>query len=563
MISSRWTKNSRTSESGQALAFLVLALALVFLAAGAFSVDMSNLWFHRQTAQNAADSACTAGAMDMLLFAQGQQTGRQHFTPGVAFTCPATPTVNDPTPCQYAAKNGYNGIGQVSVSFPSSVTGVPTSAIPPSGIAPNAFMRVDVTDNVQTYFSGLLSGSRTQTVRAFAACGLVLAASPVPLMVLDPKSADAPTLDLQGNPNVSIVGGPQRSIQVNSSNPTSAVHIQGSASLDLSHGGPNGTGSDLAVYGGPATPPGGFSKGSTGHWDAPAAPLADPFAQLPAPAQPTNGPLPKDGVAVGKVNGCPEDAATGCQEYSPGYYPNGIDVKHATAIFDPGIYYVVGGMTAESLSCLRPSTAVGDGSGGTLFYFADGNSLSVGSNSGKSCPTGAGKDFATTTGTGSLPFGAKCTGASTLPANVPATLTGSVLLGPCNAPTVGALCAPNCATNYGDPLGTGNPIGEQRGILFFQNRSRGAAADFSGGGQFLLSGTMYLHQCVTGGADTGLGCNATSAFNSSLTLGGNSGAGTIVGQIVVDQLILGGNSGITMDLNGGGSYSIMKATLLR
>ena len=52
MISSRWEKNSRSSESGQALVFLVLALALVFLGAGALSVDMSNLWFHRQAAQN-------------------------------------------------------------------------------------------------------------------------------------------------------------------------------------------------------------------------------------------------------------------------------------------------------------------------------------------------------------------------------------------------------------------------------------------------------------------------------------------------------------------------------
>ena len=32
MISSRWGKNGRSSESGQALAFLVVALALVFLA---------------------------------------------------------------------------------------------------------------------------------------------------------------------------------------------------------------------------------------------------------------------------------------------------------------------------------------------------------------------------------------------------------------------------------------------------------------------------------------------------------------------------------------------------
>ncbi|MGH9546172.1 MAG: hypothetical protein ACRD23_13270, partial [Terriglobales bacterium] len=142
-------------------------------------------------------------------------------------------------------------------------------------------------------------------------------------------------------------------------------------------------------------------------------------------------------------------------------------------------------------------------------------------------------------------------------------LTGSVLLGPCRAPTVGTLCAPNCAINYGDPLGTGNPIGEQRGILFFQNRSKGAAADFSGGGQFLLSGALYLHQCVTGGSDTGLNCSATSAYNTMINLGGNSGAGTIVGQIVVDKLSLGGTSGITMDLNPTGSFSLMKATLLR
>ena len=45
----------------------MLALGLAFLAAAAFSVDMSNLWFHRQASQNAADSACTAGAMDLLV----------------------------------------------------------------------------------------------------------------------------------------------------------------------------------------------------------------------------------------------------------------------------------------------------------------------------------------------------------------------------------------------------------------------------------------------------------------------------------------------------------------
>src|SRR5438876_7091640 len=105
MVSSRWKKNNRSSEHGQALVFVVLALALFFLAAGAISVDMSNLWFHRQAAQNAADSACTAGAMDLLVDAQGLQTGHQGFTNGTAFNCTTGSTA---APCQYAAKNGYN-----------------------------------------------------------------------------------------------------------------------------------------------------------------------------------------------------------------------------------------------------------------------------------------------------------------------------------------------------------------------------------------------------------------------------------------------------------------------
>ncbi|MGH9536734.1 MAG: pilus assembly protein TadG-related protein, partial [Terriglobales bacterium] len=496
MISNRWRKSGhRRAESGQALVFIVLALALVLLGAGAISVDMSNLWFHRQAAQNAADAACTAGAMDLLVDAQGLQTGHQGFTNGTAFNCTAGSTA---APCQYAAKNGYNSNNAspgnlVSVSFPTSVTGVPSTAVPPSGIAATSFMRVDVTDNVPTFFSGVLRGTRTQTVRSFAVCGLVLAQSPTPLLVLDPTGQ---SISLSGTPNINIVGGPQRSIQVNSS---AATAFSGASKIDLSLGGPNGTGSDFGVYGGPGTNPG-VKLGSTGHYFSPSAPIADPFAQVAAPAIPTNGPLAKDGVAVGSgVHGCPDK---GCQEFTPGYYPNGISVKNNTAIFQPGIYYVLNGFSMDANSCAYPSNQVGDGSGGTMFYFADTNSFSVAANSGKKCP-----DFPATTGTGSIPFGAKCTAASTFPSNVPATLSGTVLLGPCNAPTVGTLCAPNCALNYGDPAGTGNPLGEQRGMLLFQSRSKAASMDFSGGGQFLFSGAIYIHQCVTSGADKGVNCS--------------------------------------------------------
>ena len=105
----RWRKTAqRSSESGQALVFLVLALSITFLGAAALSVDMSNLWFHRQAAQNAADAACTAGAMDLLVDAQGGATGHQGFVNGTAFNCTAGSAA---IPCQYAAKNGYNSSG--------------------------------------------------------------------------------------------------------------------------------------------------------------------------------------------------------------------------------------------------------------------------------------------------------------------------------------------------------------------------------------------------------------------------------------------------------------------
>ncbi len=104
---------------------------------------MSNMWFHRQAAQTAADAACTAGAMDLLVDAQGGATGNQGFTPGTNYSCSSTST---DSVCQYAAKNGYNSNGaspgnSVNVSFPTSVIGVTK---PPSTLAPNPFIRVDV-----------------------------------------------------------------------------------------------------------------------------------------------------------------------------------------------------------------------------------------------------------------------------------------------------------------------------------------------------------------------------------------------------------------------------------
>jgi hypothetical protein len=602
MKTNRWNctrRSDRAGEAGQTTVFFVLVLGLFLLGALSLAFDLSNMWFHRQAAQTAADAACAAGAMDLLVDAEGGATGHQGFTAGTAYDCTTTST---DSVCQYAAKNGYNSNNTapgnlVSVSFPAGVIGVNT---PPASIAPTPFIRVDIVDNVQTFFLGLLSGGTSATVRAFSTCGVELAQSPIPLVVLDPRFSDSKTFNVQGSPVVSIYGGPQQSIQVNSPN-VQAANLGGSACIDLSQGGGDpGTGSDLGTYGGlfanqvstssctPAASGSGFNPGTTGHWLAPNPPLKDPFEQVQAPAQPSYTPANPyisnvtPGTTDSDGNVCPTGNIDHCEVYRPGNYPSGITVKGpggpniVLSLFEPGIYYITGGITVQSNSCIRPGTAPGDGSGGTMFYFADTNSINVGSDSGNKCYNEAKgvanvPAFNTSSGTGSLLYGAKCTNASSLPKNMPGTLTGTVLLGPCqkpdpSVPTGTLLCDPNCSLNFGDPQGTSDPLGEQRGFLFFQNRGQnaGTAPKWNGGGQFLLAGTMYFHQCVTTGTDTGTSCSNANAFNDVFNLQGNSSSNTyILGQIIVDQLSLGGNTGLVMDLNSNQAYNILKASIFQ
>ncbi len=513
-------------QPGQASIFVALMLVFFLVGFVGFGADMTDLWFHRQRAQTAADAACGAGAMDMLALSQGIALPSMGFTPGTPFDCA---NASSAAPCVYAAANGQDGAGlqsgpssDVAVSFPGSVPSVTT---PPASLAPVPFMRVDVTDRVPTIFAGVFSGSRTADVRAMAECGLVLANSPEPIVVLHPNEAQS--LQVQGNPDIAIEGGPNKSIEVNSTSPT-AVVIGGSALIDLSKGGPNYTGSNLGVFGGPSTAPGGFLAGSTGGWQSPASPVADPFSMLAAPTLPASNGVVTN-VAYG-VNGCPD--TTGCQEYTGGYYPSGIQVKNTTAIFDPGLYYLVGGLQLQANSNVRPSTAAGDGTYGTTFYFSGTGSVTVWSNSG----TRAIDAFDTSRAT--------CPAGPAPNPPLPATMQGNILMGPCGGV-------------YGDPLQ------QYRGILFFQDRAAAANASWGGGGQFLLAGTMYFHQCNAAG--TGANCVAPPAgYNTVFSLQGNSGSGTyVLGEIIADTLYLGGTSGITMQLNPSATYSVLKVSLLR
>jgi len=155
-----------------------------------------------------------------------------------------------------------------------------------------------------------------------------------------------------------------------------------------------------------------------------------------------------------------------------------------------------------------------------------------------------------------------------LPKNLPNSISGSVLLAPCLGQYGDPLAwaAKSAANPLGDP--SADPNGDQRGILFFQNRSIAPnkaqnQPTYNGGGQFLMAGTMYFHQCVVSGSDTGQGCTA-NAFNTVFNLQGNSGATTyILGDIIADQIDMGGNPDITMNLSPSATYTTLKASLLQ
>jgi hypothetical protein len=609
MLATRRSKfqSLRSRESGQAAVFVVLALGLFLLGGVSIAIDGANLWFHRQAAQTAADAACTAGIMDMVTISSGgSAAGGWIGAVNSSFDCSASGK-SSAIPCQYAALNGYTAAAlsagtpgaDVNVSFPGTVSGVPacTTTTPPppictsTGLVSAAYLQVNVTDRVQTFFMALL-GNRTVDVGAQAICGVLENTSPIPILVLNPSEPS--TFTVGGNFNLAISGGPLRSIQVNS-NDGSAVNFNGgSGAIDLSKAN-GGNGGQFAVVANQSQPSGPtISYGTAGSWVDPTSLISDPFASIPAPSVPstdcsTSGTCVLYGDTSGNY-GCP-DLVDGCDIYSGGYYSQGITIKNGKdangstnhsatglAVFLPGLYYLNADLSADSNSCLRPayarslSGAAGDGSGGTIFYFrgtaANPATLQVTSNSGTLVQkSGSTINFdCAATGTTAVPLSeVKCTNASTLPTTLTQPLSGNVLLGPCQKPTAGG-------TNYGDPLGTSDPAGEQRGMLFFQDRDinlpNNHQPTWGGGGGFGVAGNMYFHRCnstTTSGSGSGANCASyPNAYTDIFTLGGGSSSNTwVVGDIIVDQLSFGGNPNLNMQLNPNSLYYTLKASLLQ
>jgi Putative Flp pilus-assembly TadE/G-like len=614
------------SERGQAFLVIIIFIAVFLLGATGLATDYTQIWTHRQIAQGAADAACQAGAADLYLKAldpAAESTyGLDLSWIGSSFDCSSKP---DSAPCRYASLNGYSG-SAVAVSFPSTVGGAP-SLPPGSGVA-NPYIKVTITDPVPLVFAKLVSSSGTFNISAKAECGLDPISVPIPLVILHPTANAA--LSVSGAATIKIFGGPNRSIQVNSTSSTAVV----AGTVDLSQAGPGGTGADLAVAGGPSTKPAGVSLGTTGKWITGVIPSGDPWGAIPAPGVPSTAgtatPVPF------AVNGCPDPE--GCVEFTGGNYtacapnvapggngcllspsftsagpawqaahaytagtliqptrnpqhnagsyifqaqnsgnsgavsPNpwnqtiggnqvdgGVTWKNmgpastspATAIFDPGLYYVgAGGLQPDPNTTMRMSTAAGDGTNGATFYFStSAGTVSVGSNTGKSsaCTSASpgmgspNKCVVSYNPTGGALLGVtsralQCPGGPANPPQVPSVINGNILFGPCTG-TYGAAG------------------GKHRGFLFFQKRSAAANPSWGGGGQFLLSGFMYFHS----------GSGATCGTNTTcLTMSGGSGAGAFtLGNLVADKLSMSGNSSLNMILNPDLSFDLFRPQVLR
>ena len=308
------------SERGQASLVIIIFIAVLLLGVTGLATDYTQIWTHRQIAQGAADAACQAGAADLYLKALDPAAesnyGLDFSWIGSSFDCSSIP---GSPPCRYASLNGYSG-SNVAVSFPSTVAGAPS--LPPGfGTIPYPYIKVTITDPVSLSFAKLVSSSGTFNISAKAECGLDPISVPIPLVILHRTSTAA--LSVGGTATIKIFGGPNRSIQVNSTSAT-AVAV---GTVDLSQAGPGGTGADLAVAGGPSTKPTDVSLGSSGKWITGVIPSGDPWGTIATPSEPsiagTATPVPFS------VNGCPDPG--GCVEFSGGDYKNCLSNKNAIA----------------------------------------------------------------------------------------------------------------------------------------------------------------------------------------------------------------------------------------
>jgi Tfp pilus assembly protein PilX len=485
-------------ERGSAVVLLVASLGFFLLGAMGLAIDGAQLYAQRQMAQSAADAAAQAG---MVTIFDGS-------TPAIGASAYYCTSSNNTSPCTYASKNGYTA---GACSSPSSAApgadciyvnpnpGVTVSNL--DSQTPNE-LQVTITRAVPMTLTKMI-GINSLNVTALATAAIVDVTSPVPIIVTHPSMSSS---FIGSNATLTICGGPQRSIQVNSSSPTS---LFGDPSLivDLSGGTctPIGTGTDFGDFGGPSSPPFTLFRGTTGHYIQPADPILDPLATVTPPSLPPTAAQPT--IVANGVDGCPVST---CVLYYPGtYLSSGIGTAgtcstaplpaSCTVLFSPGIYYLYSNPTPVGFSV---------GTGGVAMM-----ATNVPADSGPG---------STNTGWTS---------------NMLVYLTGRPpTSGACSATPTGTI---NITGNVVNLVGSpGNSA--YKGILFFVDQSAATAMHTLGGpgGSIALTGTIYATDSVS---------QMVCGQYQTLQL---QGSGTqIAGEIITSALQVNGSTTINLNPN--------------
>lgn len=542
----------RRKETGQAVLLVVLSMSIFLFGALGLAIDGSQLYAQRQMAQAAADAAAQAGIV--TIFNGGTAIGTS------AYYCTST---NTTSPCTYAAKNNFTAGATACTSGANATPGNdcikvdPNPGVTVTGLDPGTpnELQVTITRSVSMLVMKMV-GLSSFDVTARATAAIVDVKAPVPIIVTHPWLPGSFNLSGTGsNTKITICGGPQRSIEVNSSD-SGSMTWNGNPAVNLTHAGPKdpgncttGTGGDLGDFGGPKT--GGTvltnfgALGTTEHYIQPADPILDPLGcdigptcVVPAPTAPANAaaplPLPNG------LYGCPAAPAKACELYFPGVYSDvnigDISVKNQTAVFAPGIYYMTAtksgatgaNFTTAANGYMQMATGLTDSS----------TTVSVTTDSG-----GNVKAVTSCCGTNQGWDGTQANGGMMVYMTGPATSVAKLGCTPAStAANVGQI---SVGANGSVSL-IGSPInGTYKNVLFFIDRSAGTQSHtLDGGGGLTLVGTVYMTDTL--GQMDPTGCSQ----HQDLTMQGNPGSSTLVtGEIIVSTLTLGGTPGIVMNLN--------------
>src|SRR5436190_18523391 len=316
-------------------------MSIFLLGATGLAIDASQMYAQRQQAQAAADAAAIASIYS-IFNNYNSGTNMAVFSPhyfaavaGTTYTCASS---DARTPCYYAQTlNGFNKASD-TITYTPNPGGL---SIPSLSSDPVNLLRVSLQRQVTTTLMKFLNSSNPN-VTAIATAAIVSNVSPIPIIITHPSNPS--TFKGNGNITIKICGGPKRSIQVNSSDPTTQSVSGGSNLVDLSQAGPGDpgtctctsgcTGADFGDFGGPNPSPITVSSGPQGKYVQPASPILDPLASVPAPTKPGAG-ISRTGIAAsgtasapsGYVTGntvtCPSSTSPGgCDFFFPGDYPS-------------------------------------------------------------------------------------------------------------------------------------------------------------------------------------------------------------------------------------------------